>query len=137
MKIRNPLAIMAVVAGAACARSVPAPAGATSESSSTAKSGSTGDCSRRIDAAQKEIQATFSADGCVTDADCRVVAFASRCFDACARVTVASQMDAYEKAVRHVDETVCATFEKDGCNRTVPPCVAPPPMRCEKGACVM
>jgi hypothetical protein len=44
---------------------------------------------------------------------------------------------AIEAAIQHANETVCATYQQDGCPFRALPCMppSPPPLACKLGMC--
>jgi len=94
-------------------------------------------CDARKAAALATVQIAVDANGtCTVDADCRVVAFQSGCFDACTRVVNAAGVAAVQSAESTANANGCATFASDGCALSIPPCLPPGPPTCVGGKCM-
>jgi hypothetical protein len=98
---------------------------------------STGSCDARKASAIAEVQHAIDTNlTCTSDADCKVVAFQSGCFDACTRVVNAVGIAAVKSAIDSVNANGCDSFVSDGCRREVPPCVPPSSPTCGAGRCM-
>lgn len=100
--------------------------------------GGSGDmCSQRAQQASTAVQAAADkADlTCTANADCEVISNSTDCFASCGVLVSARGKGDVQAAIDALDKGMCKSFEADGCEVVIPPCVPPDEFSCSAGRC--